>query len=121
MGVHGGIDQERVRNAIQTFYIANKYGILTDAAILGLTTVAGLRLLFTNASVHASDELIKRSGEEKVDEMQKLGLLTNTNVAAADTFAGLQALLTGSDPATDDTPKYLGDINYSGNNRAMDV
>lgn len=72
-------------------------GVLTDAVILPLTTVAGLRAV----SAAALPETSKRFYEiyqKLIDEGQAIGVLTDAAVAAANTVAGLRALFTAVDP-----------------------
>lgn len=70
-------------------------GVLTDAIISPLTTVAGLR-----AVAFAGYETSRRFYEQfqaHVDRAEAIGVLTDARVAAANTVAGLEALFTDED------------------------
>lgn len=68
---------------------AGEVGLITDAGIAPLTTVAGLEALAAAAAVHADYEPVKPRYQRAIDVQEDLGTLTNTTVAAADTVEGL--------------------------------
>jgi len=72
-------------------------GVLTDAVILPLTTVAGLRAV-SSASLPETALRFYEIFQKWVDKGQAIGVLTDAAVAAADTVAGLRALFTANDP-----------------------
>jgi hypothetical protein len=119
-------DKFIVVKCIKAFNWAKQAGVLTDALILPLTTVAGLRALFTPAAYPAQasqDDIHQlRVCAESVDQLDNthgLGILTNTNVASADTYAGLLSVITTaaalSTDELDDTARQDGAYWANGN------
>jgi len=80
-------------------------GVLTDAVILGLTTVAGLRAVSAAALAETSLRFYEIY-QKWVDRGQAIGVLTDAAVAAADTVAGLRALFTANDPTLAAVEQY---------------
>lgn len=72
-------------------------GLLTDAIILGLTTVAGLRAI-SNAGLPEVELRFYEQYQKAIDRGQAIGVLTDAAVAGADSVAGLRALFTANDP-----------------------
>mgnify|MGYP001564355843 FL=1 len=71
-------------------------GVLTNAIIAPLTTVAGLRAV-SSAGVFETDLRLYEEYQRSIDRSEAVGILTNANVAAANTVAGLQLLFTTQD------------------------
>lgn len=70
---------------------------LTNAIILPLTTVAGLKAAILALVVHNADSNILRQINLNIDVAVAAGILTDANVTAADTVAGLEAIFTALD------------------------
>jgi len=79
-------------------------GVLTNAIINPLTTVAGLRAV--TAPPYETDLRFYEQYQKQIDYAQAIGTLTNANVAAADTVAGLRTLFTGNDASLVATDQY---------------
>jgi len=120
MPLHAGIDQYRVRSAIQTFNTLNLLGVLSDTAIAAANTVEGVRTAIANGinnhTIHLEHVTLARTGSEAVTEMFNYGLLTDAGIVGLTTYAGFKALLTGSNPPDDDDSRVAdGSWTYSGN------
>lgn len=115
-------DDDRVLSAQQSLRAlgptTDGENILTNGAILGLTTVQGLIDLVNNAArFDCNDHNVRGAAVEAILEMQAYGVFTNTNIAAADTFAGVILLLTNAVPAdrVEFMAKHYGAENQQGN------
>lgn len=84
-----------------------KLNILTDAAIVGLTTVPGLMAVittaYTNGAIGPNEIPIAREALATIDRLAKYGVLTDTNVAAANTFAGIISIISTALGLPDET------------------
>ena len=90
-------DIGRNRHALNSINHAVDLG-LTDALILGLTTVASLKAaILALTPVHNVDSNIIRQILLNIDAAEAAGILNTTNVTAADTVAGLRAIFTALD------------------------
>ena len=81
-------------NAIKEMVIQ---GVLTDAVIGPLTTVAGLRNV-SAAAVPETSLRFYQIYQKLIDEGEAIGVLTDATVAAANTVDGLLELFTDQDP-----------------------
>jgi hypothetical protein len=70
-------------------------GVLTDAIINPLTTVAGLRAV--SFSGYETSRRFYEQYQKLIDYAESIGVLTDARVAAADTAAGLEVLFTQED------------------------
>ncbi len=116
-----------------------KLNILTDAAIVGLTTVAGLRAVITTAyangaigpneialarEVLATITRLEHYGESTIGAND--GLFNSTNIAAANTFAGIISIISTALGLPDETTldsvlRADGGFTLSGNYTVTDL
>jgi hypothetical protein len=83
------------RQALPYFTLMVDLGILTDAILAPLTTVAGLRAVaFTG---YETQRRFYEQWQKKVDRLEAIGVLTDTTVAASNDTATLLALMTAND------------------------
>lgn len=76
-------------------------GVLTDAIINPLTTVAGLRAV--SFSGYETSRRFYEQFQRHVDRLEAIGVITDARVAAADTVAGLVAYMTDEDSTISQT------------------